>query len=113
MAHVRRGFGRGRQCLNPPIFTRSLSPVTSTTHASNSSATATGAPNVTAIPIATANPFTEHDNCWMTSFFDAPESGGVDPMPEGLADAEYTPGMSGPITTHFNGEFIEWEFISV
>lgn len=55
--------------------------------------------------------FVPHDTCWMKTFFDNPDDGGLEPMPEYLADDDIHPGMSGPITTHFNGEWIEWEFI--
>ncbi|MFG1794244.1 hypothetical protein [Nocardia sp. NPDC049149] len=57
------------------------------------------------------HPFAPHDDCWMKSFFDNADSGGVAPPPECLADDGVELGASGPIEAHFNGEYIEWEFI--
>lgn len=54
--------------------------------------------------------FVPHEKCWMQQFFDNAEWGGIDPLPETFADCDITPGMSGPITTWFNGEYIEWHF---
>lgn len=63
-----------------------------------------------------AHLFVPHDDCWMRSWFDRAaddpeEYGPIHPMPDQLAEEDCTVGMSGPIRTHFNGEFIEWEFI--
>ncbi|WP_280455450.1 hypothetical protein [Nocardia brasiliensis] len=57
------------------------------------------------------HPFVLHEKCWMASFFDNAGWGAIDPMPEMLAESEITPGVAGPISTHFNGEYIEWEFV--
>lgn len=54
--------------------------------------------------------FVPHDECWMKSYFDNADEGGVAPPPEGLVDDDIKVGASGPITAHFNGEYIEWEF---
>ncbi|KIA63043.1 hypothetical protein [Nocardia vulneris] len=59
------------------------------------------------------HPYVQQDECWMKSFFDNAEQGAVDPMPEMLAESDIFVGMSGPITTHFNNEYIEWEFAEV
>lgn len=56
------------------------------------------------------HPFVAHDKCWMQPFFDNAAWGAIDPLPETFADCDITPGMSGPITTSFNGEYIEWDF---
>lgn len=56
------------------------------------------------------HPSVPHGLCWMQDWFD---NDSIDPSaqdPTALADCGYRPGMSGPITTHFNGEYIEWEF---
>lgn len=55
--------------------------------------------------------FVPHDTCWMKSFFDNADDGGISPAPELLEEEGITVGMSGPIVTHFEEVFIEWEFI--
>ncbi|WP_029923897.1 hypothetical protein [Nocardia otitidiscaviarum] len=57
------------------------------------------------------HPFVSHDECWLVSWFDNADDGGVEPMPEYLSEGDITPGMSGPIKTHFTGDYVEWEFI--
>lgn len=55
--------------------------------------------------------FVPHNTCWMKPFFDNADDGGVSPTPELLEEEGITVGMSGPIVTHFDEVFIEWEFI--
>lgn len=56
--------------------------------------------------------FVPHDDCWMKTFFDNADDGGVNPQPEYLAEDDITVGMSGPIKTYFDIDgFIEWEFV--
>lgn len=59
------------------------------------------------------HPFAPHDDCWMKSYFDNADQGGVDPMPEFLAEGDIAIGASGPINAYFNGEYIEWDFSEV
>ena len=61
---------------------------------------------------AEGHPRVVHDHCWMRGHFDHADEGGVDPMPECLAESDIKIGDSGPITAYFNGEFIEWEFVA-
>lgn len=64
------------------------------------------------IPGEHQHPFVVHDECWMKSFFDNADDGGISPAPELFAEEDIAVGMSGPIETCFDMDgFIEWEFI--
>lgn len=56
------------------------------------------------------HPKVTHELCWMQHWFD---NDCISPMAEqgALDDCEYKVGMSGPITTEFCHDFVEWEFI--
>lgn len=55
------------------------------------------------------HPFVPHDRCWMQDWFD---NDGINPSSDVLDDCDYTPGMSGPITTAFCQDYVEWEFVN-
>lgn len=61
------------------------------------------------------HPKVTHLECWMQGWFD---NDCISPMAEDVVmptvdnDHGYTVGMSGPITTIFCHDFVEWEFIS-
>lgn len=59
--------------------------------------------------------FGPHDDCWMKSSFDNADADTcpLDPMPETLTDYDIKVGDSGPISTWFNGESIDWDFEEV
>ncbi|MFF8327856.1 hypothetical protein ACH49M_21395 [Rhodococcus qingshengii] len=55
------------------------------------------------------HPKVTHIACWMQPWFD---NDCISPMSEQgiLDDCEYKVGMSGPITTTFCHDYVEWEF---
>ena len=53
------------------------------------------------------HPYVEHEKCWMQGWFD---SDATDPSYDTLDECDITPGMSGPIATSFQGEYVEWGF---
>ena len=55
------------------------------------------------------HPMASHDRCWMQDWFD---NDGTDPQTETLTDVEYTTGMSGPIWTSFQEDYVEWGFVA-
>ena len=56
------------------------------------------------------HPYTTHDECWMQPWFD---NDCVSPASHAVigCDLGYQVGMSGPVKTTFEGDFVGWEFI--
>lgn len=50
---------------------------------------------------------TPHEECWMQPWFD---NECTSPCRDSLDVAGYAPGMSGPIVTSFEIDYIEWSF---
>jgi len=53
------------------------------------------------------HPNQTHQECWLQAWFD---NDCVGPTSDMIGDVDYTVGMSGPIATSFEGDYIEWEF---